>query len=185
MVGQRQRYRMEINALAKIMEPRFIRRAYDLHPRVGRTSCEESPDKCHQEFEAECNINNIMEKWLKTGVLTHVRRGEPMYGDFSNADDYHTAMTRVREAQERFLSLPAALRARVDNDPGKLLDFVADPRNAEELRELGLVVDQAEEFDQVERPEPPPESGPGGGPPETPSAGGAPSEETGSSGGAN
>ena len=41
-------------------------------------------------------------------------------------------------AQDMFESLPADIRTKFGNDPGRFLDFVEDPQNEEELIELGL-----------------------------------------------
>lgn len=61
------------------------------------------------------------------------------YGDFTNVVEYREALHRVMEAQQSFAALPAALRARFDNDPVKLFAFVSDPKNDEEAVELGLL----------------------------------------------
>lgn len=100
-----------------------------------------------QSFAAECDINNIMAKWEKTGVLTHVRSSEPFYGDFLETFDYHSAVNAVHQANDFFMSLPATLRARFGNDAGAFLDFMKDPANQEELASMGLA--QATETSNV------------------------------------
>lgn len=90
------------------------------------------------EFKDECDVNKIVGRYRTTGFLPQ-RSGQPVYGDFTNVDDYQTALEKVRRAQEAFMSLPARLRARVDNDPGKFVAWATDPANVDELRELGLV----------------------------------------------
>jgi hypothetical protein len=37
-----------------------------------------------------------------------------------------------------FMSLPAKIRSRFQNDPGAFLDFVQNPENRDEMIELGL-----------------------------------------------
>lgn len=91
-----------------------------------------------QSFAAECDINNIMAKWEKTGVLTHVRSSEPFYGDFLETFDYHSAVNAVHQANDFFMSLPATVRARFQNDAGAFLEFLKDPANKEELISMGL-----------------------------------------------
>lgn len=98
------------------------------------------PSMTHQSMKDETDMNRIMEKWAKTGVLEHRNTYEGQYGDFMNApEDYHSAMNAVIEAQDMFSELPANVRKRFANDPGLFLDFVSDPKNRDEMKELGLV----------------------------------------------
>lgn len=97
--------------------------------------------KCHvrQEFSRECDINRIMEKWQRTGVIEHRNTFQGQYGDFTAAPaDYSEAMNSVLAAQEMFMTLPSTVRKRFGNDPGEFLSFVQDKANAEELVKLGL-----------------------------------------------
>ena len=45
-------------------------------------------------------------------------------GDFTNIPDFHTAMNLVRQAQEEFVRIPADVRARFNNDPGRFMEFL-------------------------------------------------------------
>lgn len=99
-----------------------------------------------QSFRDECNINNIMKKFERTGMIDHVRSVEGSYGDFTDAPvDYQTAVNIVIAADNMFSSVPAKVRARFNNDPGEFLKFVEDPANIEECRSLGLAVPAPEE----------------------------------------
>lgn len=96
-----------------------------------------------------CDVNKIYAKYSKTGMMTNMRSTPPQYGDFMNAVDYHTSVFRAQEAQETFMSLPAALRKRFSNDPGELLDFLADSNNRAEAIKLGLIASpQADQMPQ-------------------------------------
>lgn len=93
-----------------------------------------------QSFKAECDINNIMRKFEKTGLIEHQARFQGRYGDFTNLpQSYHEAVNQVLEAEEMFMTLPAKVRAHFDNDPGSFLAAVDDPARREELVELGLL----------------------------------------------
>lgn len=107
---------------------RRVAKSFD--PSKGRTK---------SEFAAECDVNNVLNRFRKTGQLTHVSSVRPVYGDFSNVDDYMTALEKVRSAQLAFESLPAPVRAACENDPVKFLEFALNPANAEKLKELGLL----------------------------------------------
>lgn len=97
------------------------------------------PSLTHQANARECDINNIMKKYEKTGVLEHRNKFEGQYGDFTDLpQDYHASMNAVLAAGEMFMSLPAKTRVRFANDPGVFLDFVSNPENKEEMEKLGL-----------------------------------------------
>lgn len=92
----------------------------------------------HQSFKDECDINNIMSRYAKTGVVTHVNRFQGRYGDFSEIADYQTALGIVKNAEEMFLTLPAQIRAEFDNDPGTFIEFAENPANLDRMVQLGL-----------------------------------------------
>lgn len=106
-----------------------------------RLDCSFDVGRTHPEFEAECDINNIMKKYQKNGVLPD-GIGVGMYGDFSDAGDFLDSQNVIQRAQEQFASLPAAVRERFRNDPWSLLMFVHDKANIEEARKLGLLKDE-------------------------------------------
>jgi len=85
----------------------------------------------------ECNINNIMAKYQRTGTISHINKYEGQYGDFP-AVDYRTALETVKQAEAMFNDLPAKARAKFGNDPATFLEYVQDPKNLEEMRETGL-----------------------------------------------
>lgn len=89
------------------------------------------------------DINLIVERFIKTGILESVKQTNGFYGDFSEITDYHSALQMVQHAEESFMTLPATLRARFDNDPGAFLDFVSNPANEQEMAELGLLNEEA------------------------------------------
>lgn len=98
------------------------------------------PTMTKQAMADECDINNIMRKFEKTGILTHVRRHGGNYGDFTNApQSYHEAYQQILDAEEMFMEIPASIRKKFDNDPGKFLAFVEDPKNEAEMEKLGLL----------------------------------------------
>jgi phage internal scaffolding protein len=96
------------------------------------------PSMTKQSFRDEVNINNIMKKYEKTGLLTHVKQYGGKYADLADSSDYHTSMNIILEAQEAFDTLPSKVRHEFYNDPAKFLEFVQDPANAEKMIEMGL-----------------------------------------------
>lgn len=95
-------------------------------------------NRTKQSFKDECDINKIMSKWRRTGVLEHMAAAPPVYGDFDNYMEYQDAQNRLISADAAFAALPSHIRKRMDNDPAKFLEFMADPENLEEAQELGL-----------------------------------------------
>jgi phage internal scaffolding protein len=99
--------------------------------------CEDA-SLAQQHYKEECDINTILEKFNITGMLPE-NTLSPRYGDFTGIGDYHTALNRVIAAQDEFEALPAQIRARFDNDPAKLIEFLDNSDNRPEAEELGLV----------------------------------------------
>lgn len=93
--------------------------------------------RAKQSMRDECDINRIMSKFQKTGVINHVARYQGRYGEATSMD-YRECLETVKRAQDMFADLPAKARKRFGNDPAEFLAFVSDPENVEEMRALGL-----------------------------------------------
>lgn len=137
------------------METVEIFSAYKRPPKVV-VICGES--KTVQSERDSCDINVIVRKYAKTGVLP-VDAREAVYMDVTQIGDYRTMLHQVEMAKGVFAQLPAAARARFDNDVGAFLDFAQDPANEGELVELGLLPRSPA---VVEGPKDGPESAPAG-----------------------
>lgn len=98
--------------------------------------------KTKQSFKAECDINTIMARYMKTGTLDHLSSRKGQYMDVSGAD-FYAAQNMVANARSMFFGLPSAIRERFENDPGEFLEFMENPANAEEAVKLGLREAQA------------------------------------------
>ncbi len=91
-----------------------------------------------QSMRAECDINNIMQKFQKTGVIDFVNKHAPQYGDATGVD-FQNSMEIVARANEMFADLPSSVRKRFNNDPQELLEFCENPGNRQEAIKLGLL----------------------------------------------
>nr|WAE43568.1 MAG: internal scaffolding protein [Microviridae sp.] len=100
------------------------------------TKFEES--KTQQHFAEEVDINKIMERYNKTGVVD-VPELKGMFADVSDEVEYYAYKNAMIHAEEEFMKLPAALRRRFDDDPADLLMFLDDENNRKEAIELGLI----------------------------------------------
>lgn len=92
--------------------------------------------KAKQCFAKESDINEIIRKARKTGLLPRVVGAK--FGDFSNGEDFFGWRLKMLQAERDFQSLSAKVRDRFGNNVGDLLDFLADPKNNVEAVELGL-----------------------------------------------
>lgn len=113
-----------------------------------------------QSQALETDVNQIVARHIAT--KTPLPTGPLQYGDFTNAMDFHGALTRIREAELQFNRLPAHIRRHCNNDPGQYLDLVFDPDRVGELELLGLVDAQKPEAAQ---PAPVPAPAPAPAPP--------------------
>lgn len=113
-----------------------------------------------QEFAEEVDINTILRRFNITGQLPSGVR-MPVYADFEEVFDFHSAANAIAQANEAFEQMPANVRERFQNDPAKFVAFCDNPNNRAEAERLGLVDPRAPET-----------------PPANPSTGGAPSSTT-------
>lgn len=113
-----------------------LRSAYYPHPRVH--SVPEGASMTQQNFRDETDINLILAKYAKTGLLDHVNKFGGRYADMPDENDFHTAMSLVTNAQSMFNELPSGIRSKFYNDPSQFLDFLDNPENREEAIEMGL-----------------------------------------------
>ncbi|WNK13970.1 MAG: internal scaffolding protein [Microvirus sp.] len=88
----------------------------------------------------DADINIIISRYQKSGVLPPISRGEPFYGDVSEFSGLADAMIKIKEADELFMTYPAEVRERFDNDKVKFVDFLDNPDNRDEAIELGLIL---------------------------------------------
>lgn len=113
-----------------------FQKPYGSRVRVG-LSCSK-PSLTKQAFKKDCDVNAILGRWQKTGLLEHVSRFQGRYEDLGGVVDYQTALNQVHEAQDAFMTLPSKIREKFGNDPGAFLAFV-EGASESDLRELGLL----------------------------------------------
>lgn len=122
------------------IQGRRPRTGLDPAVRVSMSFADSEP-VTQQHFRDECDINLMMKRYQRTGILP----GDPgralvgSYGDFSEVPEYREALEIIRRAESQFQALPAMVRDRFKNDPAQLLAFVQDKGNREEAIKLGLI----------------------------------------------
>jgi phage internal scaffolding protein len=133
--------------MTKIKEP-FVRSPYNYNTDAAS---EESGLACRdasltQQHQAQqADINYIIDQFNVTGILP-VSPVSPQYGDFSGISDYQSALNAVIAMEDEFMTLPANIRAKFENDPEQLIDFLNNAENRDEAIKLGLIqpIEQAE-----------------------------------------
>lgn len=111
----------------------------DLASLESGLACPPEDDVAQQQFKEESDINEIVRRFGLTGTVPEAFR-MPEYCDYRDAPvDFHAAMNFVRDSQNVFLTLPAHVRARFDNDAGRLTQFLENPENRAEAISLGLI----------------------------------------------
>lgn len=97
-----------------------------------------------QAFKPVVDINNIVARFARTGMIEHVNRREPFYGDVSTIVDYQTCLNVVNKAKELFGNMSAKVRERFHNDPAEMISFLENPANLQEAIDLGMAVKRPE-----------------------------------------
>lgn len=121
--------------------------------RVRVRSVNDQPEVTKQSFREECDINNIIRQFQRTGVVRHLNEARASFADISELGDFHDAIALVELASESFMELPAKVRKVFDHDPAKFLDAAHDPEKRYLLEAAGLIPAERPE-DEVQ---PPPE----------------------------
>lgn len=104
----------------------------------------------------QSDINFIVRQFGLTHELPYGLQ-VPEFTDFSDApNDYHAAMNFIREADAGFMTMPADVRSRFQNDAGQFLDFVSSPDNYQDAIALGLVPPRVEDEPSASTETPPP-----------------------------
>lgn len=103
----------------------------------------EDPSRTKQSFKKDCDVNEIMKRFKNVNGQDFLTRYQGyfggQFGDFSEIGDYRSALNQIKRAQEFFDGLPAKVRARFQNDPGTLIEFLDNPANRDEAISLGFI----------------------------------------------
>lgn len=90
-----------------------------------------------QSMAEDADINVLMHRYGITGKMPENPK-IPVYADFTGIGDYRSAVESVMLANQGFMELPATVRARFENDPQRLMEFMEDKANFAEAVKLGL-----------------------------------------------
>lgn len=107
------------------------------HERVQISFGDPSKSKTRQEFKEECDVNELMRRFQKTGIMPQ-GSSAPRYLDCTAVPNFQDAMQLMIDADKAFMRLPAIVRKEFDNDPQAFVAFAQDADNLGKLREWGL-----------------------------------------------
>jgi len=108
------------------------------------------PSLAQQHNKDETDINNIVSRYKKTGILGDPRdTRRPVFGDFT-AVDFQDMQQAIISVDAHFASLPAKIRSMFRNDPVEVIRFVENPANHEAAIKLGLLLDPTGETPDME-----------------------------------
>lgn len=94
-----------------------------------------------QSFVESCNINTILAKYQKSGVIEHYSNYKAEYG-VHTGQTFTEAQQIIAQATNMFMDLPSKARKYFNNSPQEFLDFTEDLDNDEKRAkalELGLL----------------------------------------------
>ncbi len=88
-----------------------------------------------QSFKNSTDINKILGAYAKTGVISHLNKFEPQYGDYEGFDFFEAQLV-INNGEAIFAALPSEIRREFDQDPTKFFKFVNDPDNKDTLEKI-------------------------------------------------
>lgn len=117
-----------------------IRSTYS--PKIDASINYFEPTLTHQSFSEETDIDHIIKKYGASAFdLNYKMSGR--YEDVTYVQDYQSSLNQVQAAKDRFMTMPAAIRSKFDNDPGRFLDFVSKEENLSAMADMGLLTPEA------------------------------------------
>lgn len=97
------------------------------------------PTRTKQAYKGKVDINQIVARHAKTGMIDHLNSKRPFYGDVSGLGGLQESIDKVREAEELFMQMSATIRKKFENNPVNMVKFLEDPKNREEAISLGMI----------------------------------------------
>lgn len=93
-----------------------------------------------QHFKLECDVNEIVRRYVQTGDVALLEGSSPVYADVSELpDDLASAYDAIGQAEDAFMRLPSQVRKSLDNDPSRLVQWLANPDNKDVAVKFGLM----------------------------------------------
>lgn len=107
-------------------------------PKVDGFSSDQ-PSKVQEQFADACQTDTIIRKYNMMGVNPFIASGSSQYLDTTQIPSFVAAQNAQVKVKEYFEGLPSDIRLEFNNDPMQFAEVVSDSRNAEYLREIGVL----------------------------------------------
>lgn len=114
----------------------------------------EMESKVQEQFADACQTDTIIRKYNAMGVNPFIASGCSQYLDTTEIPSFVVAQNAQVKVKEYFEGLPSDIRLEFNNDPMQFAEVVSDPRNAEYLREIGVLAPLPAEKEGEKQPAP-------------------------------
>ena len=99
----------------------------------------DQPSMVQEQFADACQTDTIIRKYNMMGVNPFIASGGSQYLDTTEIPSFVAAQNAQVKVKEYFEGLPSDIRLEFNNDPMQFAEVVSDPRNADYLREIGVL----------------------------------------------
>lgn len=99
----------------------------------------EMESKVQEQFADACRTDTIIRKYNMMGVNPFIAVGGSQYLDTTQIPSFVAAQNAQIRVKEYFEGLPSDIRLEFNNDPMQFAEAASDPRNADYLREIGVL----------------------------------------------
>lgn len=109
-----------------------------------------SRSRTAQEYRDESDPAKIVKRLIESGGAIDellLQKREAIYADVTGIGSYFEAKCKTARIENAFMTLDADVRAKFENDPQKMMEFLADPANKNEAIDLGLLPDDSEKVE--------------------------------------
>lgn len=110
--------------------------------------------KVQEQFADACQTDTIIRKYNMLGVNPFIASGDSQYLDTTEIPSFVAAQNAQAKVKEYFEGLPSDIRLEFNNDPMQFAEVVSDPRNADYLREIGVLAPLPDEQEGENHPAP-------------------------------
>jgi len=100
-------------------------------------SINNDPSMTKQSLKDDADVNKIIKRYNKTGVLPNMNKLEAVYGEITS-QDLQDAINKVDASYEAFAEVPAPIRALFNNNAGDFIDYATNPQNIKQMTNWGL-----------------------------------------------
>lgn len=94
--------------------------------------------KVQQKFKDLATPGNKIRQMERAQMVTDPEGS--IFGEGTTHLDYTTMLGQVTDIQQKFQKIDSGIRAKFDNDPQKIINFVHDKKNYQEALKMGLIM---------------------------------------------